>query len=962
MKSSGRVRVFAAVVLFAGSACAPPPVAPTASPVTAPAAPIAAVAAPTHDPPPRWVATGGLTRLGVVLPQGRLVLVGGRRALVRHDGTTIPETAPAPEPLVQIILVPMPAGDRLVGSGRHAVYRFDDPLGPPAIIAACSDTIGLIGAGPGVVSIWSGVHASTPFFVDPDTGEKKSHDAWPNLPIRQMAFRNQREGVVEFWMLGYGSTTDGGKSFRTLTETVPPAVSESASIARVGDEIQLRHGDAGYTTVDFASGVSSQFAKDAPETAPTLRWIQSTGTDPWAEAIEDGLVESNRSAVVERHGLLARVDLSNGVIEELVAHPDTGCDLASHADRGLLVCPKRSLQSFALGGPRRLAEISVQIPSFFNIFRGKGGALAFEGRCSPDATEDAICALQPDGSFARIDLPSGLTARASLGFGHDDLSVLSDGRVAFLKHGGEYEGPPRIVVLDPQGRVTEMPEIKLSAVDESLDPLGPIELGDDGALHALVDTDADERIVYALRQPVDGKPPTLTDLHAQGGRLRNGHAIAYTKTSLQLSNDDGVTWSEVRGAPLGALWEELPLLDMKGWHMDLQADKMGVGGGGIRVGDYTRVGWDGEAKPPPQTRVPSALMLPRPPSDADAGRPIACTSRKTAALAPPFDAAGRKALFVKLSGPPAPGTRRESSDFGFEYDEPAVRLDFSAPKAKAEAPLRWTLHWMDPREPGEPVHTWSGPAPRTATWSAYLRAAAVARGTAVFFISEGRDTGELVHVSRSGAVRIEPLDRGMPKHEIRLNDDGSVAVWNAEDTRAVLLWKPGEKPRAIASYTGLVLADSVQIGTPVDGAVPVEFMDREDLWVRSVSLKGGSNGPLPLDGWVGMNLDATALRACAKATEGELSMRAPPDTQLDMDGWSSAATIQYDLHRDANGSVCIAAVRAMLLTHLGEPANAAKEDAVRYLFAPLTATGTGFEQGKTPHVRTVRCEIQDGGK
>src|SRR5271170_2676565 len=108
--------------LVTACAGAPPPPPVVHLDVTPPPAPV---------PPPlpaRWVESGGTTLLGPLLPGGTLVLLGGRRAVVHPDGSLETEKTPAPEPLVELVEIPVQAGTRLVGRGASGVYRFDDPL------------------------------------------------------------------------------------------------------------------------------------------------------------------------------------------------------------------------------------------------------------------------------------------------------------------------------------------------------------------------------------------------------------------------------------------------------------------------------------------------------------------------------------------------------------------------------------------------------------------------------------------------------------------------------------------------------------------------------------------------------------------------------------------------------------------------------------------------------------------
>lgn len=99
---------------LAGCSAAPPP--PVAVSVEAPPR-------PPPEPPARWVRTGGATSFGVPWNDDRVVLLGGRRAILARDGTLRPELAPLPEPLEELFLVPTAGGPRLAASGPSRSSR-----------------------------------------------------------------------------------------------------------------------------------------------------------------------------------------------------------------------------------------------------------------------------------------------------------------------------------------------------------------------------------------------------------------------------------------------------------------------------------------------------------------------------------------------------------------------------------------------------------------------------------------------------------------------------------------------------------------------------------------------------------------------------------------------------------------------------------------------------------------------
>jgi hypothetical protein len=100
-----------------------------------------------------WIHVAGASRIGPAVDGGRLVLMGGRRAIVTPSGEVWPERVRAPEALVDIHAAVSRAGRRvIVAAGPNGLYRFDDPLGAPVPLAHLGP-VALVEAGAGKVTV-----------------------------------------------------------------------------------------------------------------------------------------------------------------------------------------------------------------------------------------------------------------------------------------------------------------------------------------------------------------------------------------------------------------------------------------------------------------------------------------------------------------------------------------------------------------------------------------------------------------------------------------------------------------------------------------------------------------------------------------------------------------------------------------------------------------------------------------
>src|SRR5689334_8177984 len=106
------VGAFGLAVVLGSLSCSPPPPPPK----IVPKAPLVVAAPPPPPPlpPAKWMQVAGATTMGPQVDGGKLMLVGGRRVLLATDGSTKSETAPSPEPLQQIIVVPVAGGAKRV--------------------------------------------------------------------------------------------------------------------------------------------------------------------------------------------------------------------------------------------------------------------------------------------------------------------------------------------------------------------------------------------------------------------------------------------------------------------------------------------------------------------------------------------------------------------------------------------------------------------------------------------------------------------------------------------------------------------------------------------------------------------------------------------------------------------------------------------------------------------------------
>ncbi|WP_437630995.1 hypothetical protein [Sorangium sp. So ce854] len=649
-------------------------------------APAATPPPPSDEPPPaRWVDASGATAIGPRVAGGTVALLGGSRVLVGSDGAARPETAACPEPLLELALVPSAAGARLVGRGARGVYRFDDPLGAPAILARSETELLRIGGGPGVVAVWDAA-SDLPTFLDVETGQPRALPGLPALPLRAVAFRDLQQGAGLFEAAGLAVTSDGGASWRPVAPA-PGGDGQAAGAAALlrFTDLRLRGDDL----LALAQGASlpaeqrearilvaeARLAPAAPASpappapgdpgagagAPLLRWIQATGRLPLEAAIASG-ARGAGFAVAASHGLLARVDLATGAPLELAPFGRgawvNACGAGRAGRSAWVACAlgdeapaRRDLHDpfgvlhVPLAGGRLGGEPPAVLRSGEAELRvsPSGGAMLL-APCAADE-EGSACVRQPGGRW--------ITVRPGTDIHWRGAGPLADGRIAIVRGLWdsdvvlrEARAPGEAAAPTPRargGRGGAAPGAHLAVIDarggeQTLIPLGwlrdedgdihvvsPIEEGPDGALSFVVADEAGE--LTAVVAPRAGQVSRTRLAGAARAVIHAGHGVAVGQGRVLASADAGRSWApiDVPASAARALAVLDGLLDEPG--------ALAVNDVGLKIDAHLRVGW-GPA-PPADRGAPAggpaleaAPLLPHrpPPAPALPERALACTT------------------------------------------------------------------------------------------------------------------------------------------------------------------------------------------------------------------------------------------------------------------------------------------------------------------------------------------------
>ncbi len=446
----------------------------------------------------RWIDAGGATLVGPKVAAGTLVLLGGRRALVDASGVKV-EEASGPEPLWDVVDVPVGDRHELVGAGARAVYRLQEPLGALTPIGRAAVT--KIGAGNGGVYVWTR-SSDLPTFVDVSGHAAKGVGL--DEPLRAVAFRDARAGAAIFSVSGLAATFDGGATWRLVTgERDEPVRANGLRRGNGGAIRAFVFSDGPDAEIDLERATLRPLARAVaePKEPSVLAWIRATARDPLEVAASSGL-DAPGGALVASHGLLAKVDLKTGALAEMTEFARgkwvNPCTAARAGDTAYVACslsegatdmfdPFGVLRLHLDQGPLKLDKPVVVRNGEAELRSSPSGGAMLIGACVPD--DDAIaCVKQADGKWIGI--------KGGVDMIEHGAGPLADGRVAFVR--GEIAGEPdpelpdddlgrghhlRVAAIDREGKEKTLALIGWEGAPADLRVSSPIEEDDAHALH-----------------------------------------------------------------------------------------------------------------------------------------------------------------------------------------------------------------------------------------------------------------------------------------------------------------------------------------------------------------------------------------------------------------------------------------------------------------------------------------------
>ena len=928
----------AAIVALATACVESPrhPVKPPPAETTPPPAPMLPPLAA------RWVESGRSTLIGPAVPSGTLVLLGGRRAILHADGSLENEKAPAPEPLAELLEVPSASGARLVGRSVRAVYRFDDPLAAPVVLARSEFPLDHLGAGPGVIAVWAGA-SERPRFLDVETGAERPLPGLPEPPLRALVFVDAKRGAGIFEASGLALTSDGGATWRLAADASPGDASRVNGLRRRRGEVRaFAYADGPDGAIDLDAARLGRLEPDRRALeAPLARWIQATHRDPLEAVAAAGLDLPDGRALVASHGLVAKVHPRTGAVEAMV-------DIAR--GKGVGPCGAGRAGSTAWAACS-LAEGSAELFDPFGVVRVPlgDGPLAVEApavvrngeaelRVSPSGgamllspckneESGSVCVRQPDGKWRTFSIDADLSERGA--------GPLADGRVAFLR--GMYDGdvasagktPGAGGHVDEEGAAERRLHVAIAGPDGKEQHLAPIGFSVSRG-YVRVQSPIEEDLDHTLRFVVeDGEgpcavvaPPGKDGAQARRvadtvvARLHAGRGVAVGEGHVLASLDGGVTWNEIPTT--------LPVLEAARMVAASYEDgeQLAVSEVGLKVGPMLRLGWGpsdqtGDAPEAAPTPGPAPTRIANRPAAQGAGQVLACTSQGPAGSTPPLDSTTQARQL--LAGKPVrtPGTRVESAVWSSSRAgvlDTVAMLDEEGPEGRTSTPAKWTVRWHDPQEISGKVRTASVPVPKGSSWGTSLRLAASSGGRAMFLL---RSVGKvrLLRVKPAGGVEVIDVPAELaPSGEVVFGEGRSEVIAWARDND-VIAWSPGERPRVIAH---LGPHATRVLGAPTPAGVPLLLSGPDWAMERTLPVTGDPLPVrLPLDGWTHLaavprrpdGLPVCASRPApnsARFTLSRLALRA------EIDGVSeSGAQAMFEV-RVHGSEICLAGVTATI--------------------------------------------------
>jgi hypothetical protein len=874
-----------------------------------------------------------------------LVLLGGRRALLAHDGTLHNEKVPAPEPLTDIIAVPTPSGPRVVGRGQSGLYRFDDPLGPGTLFARIEATsfITQISPAPGMIVIWDAEGLRS--FLDVETGLPGSLPGLPPLPVTSLVFLSMREGAAVFKGSGLAVTTDGGASFHSVPgpdALLARYLRSTGGAVRVYTEkiTDMRIEDTLFATLDIGEKrlgpyVSVRAPSDRP---PLVRVLERPVVDPLFEAAARGIAAPKDTAVVTVHGGAARIDLRTGNVVALSSLArsltwGTRCQMERAGPLALLACPlPRGPETGNRVEPFGIARLAVDQPALdveplelvrngWAALRGSPAGGAMLARPCSDDEQGNTCVLQPNGRWVSVRAPFEIATLAKPFRRNFTIAPLSDGKIAHIvmtpgarggvtaaKRSGadalsQVEGTEiRVETLDPSGKQTILAAAFLEG-SSSVTMSSPIEEQPDKtlrfALYQTLQDGPDPLVPYV--GTVRPEQATLTLRPVEGADvvfLRGAHGIAASKHEIFITSDGGDHFTAIpTPEPTAKMLEEVN----GRWN----PDEFSVSEVGATVFNQGLVGWGPPEPLPPerpnrtgmQALAPPIEPLRRDPPSQEPAKLLECSTESGPRAPPPFDANAAKNQ--KVAAPPGV---QASVSTGVN-----LLLLSSAPEKGTEPPERWTVRWQDLDDRASKVRTWRGPPPKGVSGYPRLLAAVYSDREAILGIDAR--TKVIVRIREGGEAEAVEAPDGVGLNSLVLGEgEGDPVAWLNEDGTRLYVWARGGPARAIAAFapnTGASLEPAS------GGSITVRL--EELRWVAPIPPLGAEAGappeplvPGPHDWKRAPASGPDALPLCGPSPRGDRRVRSGPTIRVKVDGGEVGwLTPRYEV-RAAGKDTCLA--------------------------------------------------------
>jgi len=984
---------FALVSVSLGCSAPPPP------PKVIPKPPVVVAAPPPPPPlpPARWMQVAGATTVGPQIDGGTMMLVGGRRVLIGADGSSKSETAPSPEPLQQVVVIPTVGGTkRVIARGKKGIFRLDDPLGAPKPLAQSESEIRTVASYVGLIAVWT-YNSDTPRFVDVETGKFKLVPSLPSLPMRTVMFRNDKEGAAIFEGVGLAVTADGGSTWKRVAEDVNGDALRMQGVMVLNGSLFAYVYEEGFISpIDVAQARLGRATDRPAETnsSALVRWIRATGVDPIATAASSGIEASEGTALVASNGLIARIDLKTGTIvgiEEFAREPSNGpCTFLRAGNAAWLACPISEQPSGDIYDPFGIMRVPLDGNSFkperpaivrsgeVELRTSPSGGVMFLGQCNGDG-EGEVCSRQPDGRWVNLSAEVELTSRA--------VGPLGDGRVAFLRNMWNGDKPETHIAGDESEEETRPEESEESGEDrgdredreDRVVPEGKrlyvAAVGDgrkeeriatilwqprgDLRVHSSIQEDGDHNLhfiigddegIYAVVQPIDKEARAPQRLEGMTeARLRGSRGIAVGTEGIRASTDGGRTWA---GVPLPTPARE-SLTQIDSFATD--PSMFGVSEVGMLLDKSVRIGWgstdtiEDPIEPVFDSTLPSISRLSAP------EKLLTCAVEASIAGTPPLTSANLINVALGKKTPAPKGTRRSSSTGSSSRDGvmgTMVYFDEEGPDKPGSSPNKWTFNWLDPMEVGGKARTWTGAPPKDSPWGAQVRNVVGSGARALFTVRVGVKNILVRTKAAGGAEIVEVPSDLLPSNDVVFGTEKGEPIAWTRDT-SLIVWISGETPRVIGQ---LSYRSSRLLGEPTKDGVPVLLngQDWSALRVFPIPALGKKDAPVPaalaptLDGWTAApNLPNHVGRfsACtAKPKAGQHFVFGRSYARATVDGGTgSLGSTRYGVY--VNGAdVCVAQVAATFSADRSSsrpqapaPANAPKKAVMTFVRADFLA-------------------------